>query len=121
MRGRKDKTLNQFEMMGLAPKLVARIAEMGLTEPTPIQTHAIPLALEGRDVMGLAQTGTGKTAAFGLPLVELMAGQGKPAPKSVRGLILAPTRELAKQISDTLRDFVQGTPMKVTGSKAPIP
>ncbi|SMO95023.1 ATP-dependent RNA helicase RhlE [Thalassovita litoralis] len=100
-------------MMGLAPKLVARIEAMGLTEPTPIQSRAIPLALEGRDVMGLAQTGTGKTAAFGLPLVELMAGQGKPLPKTVRALVLAPTRELAKQIADTLAAFVQGTPMKV--------
>ena len=105
--------MNQFEMMGLAPKLVARIEAMGLTEPTPIQSRAIPLALEGRDVMGLAQTGTGKTAAFGLPLVELMAGQGKPLPKTVRALVLAPTRELAKQIADTLAAFVQGTPMKV--------
>ncbi|WP_413782764.1 DEAD/DEAH box helicase [Thalassovita sp.] len=105
--------MNQFEMMGLAPKLVERIAALGLTEPTPIQSRAIPLALEGRDVMGLAQTGTGKTAAFGLPLVELMAGQGKPLPKSARGLILAPTRELAKQISDTLTAFVQGMPLKV--------
>jgi ATP-dependent RNA helicase RhlE len=101
-------------MMGISPKLAARIEALGLKEPTPIQQRAIPLALEGRDVMGLAQTGTGKTAAFGLPLVEMLAGLGKPEPKTVRGLILAPTRELAKQISDTLRDFVAGTPMKVT-------
>lgn len=100
-------------MMGLAPKLAARIETLGLTEPTPIQSRAIPLALEGHDVMGLAQTGTGKTAAFGLPLVELLSGQGKPAPKAVRGLVLAPTRELAKQIADTLAEFVQGMPMKV--------
>jgi ATP-dependent RNA helicase RhlE len=106
--------VNQFEMMGISPKLAARIEALGLKEPTPIQQRAIPLALEGRDVMGLAQTGTGKTAAFGLPLVEMLAGLGKPEPKSVRGLILAPTRELARQISDTLRDFVDGTPMKVT-------
>ncbi|THD73557.1 DEAD/DEAH box helicase [Thalassobius vesicularis] len=99
--------------MGLAPKLAARIETLGLTEPTPIQSRAIPLALEGHDVMGLAQTGTGKTAAFGLPLVELLSGQGKPAPKAVRGLVLAPTRELAKQIADTLAEFVQGMPMKV--------
>ncbi|WP_246032469.1 DEAD/DEAH box helicase [Thalassobius vesicularis] len=105
--------MNQFEMMGLAPKLAARIETLGLTEPTPIQSRAIPLALEGHDVMGLAQTGTGKTAAFGLPLVELLSGQGKPAPKAVRGLVLAPTRELAKQIADTLAEFVQGMPMKV--------
>jgi ATP-dependent RNA helicase RhlE len=110
----KGLFVNQFEMMGISPKLATRIEALGLKEPTPIQQRAIPLALEGRDVMGLAQTGTGKTAAFGLPLVEMLAGLGKPEPKSVRGLILAPTRELAKQISDTLRDFVAGTPMKVT-------
>ncbi|MBA85410.1 DEAD/DEAH box helicase [Thalassobius sp. S69A] len=113
LRGQKDKFVNQFEMMGLAPKLAARIETLGLTEPTPIQSRAIPLALEGKDVMGLAQTGTGKTAAFGLPLIELLSGQGKPEPKTVRGLVLAPTRELAKQISDSLRDFTEGTPMKV--------
>ncbi|MFN2310372.1 MAG: DEAD/DEAH box helicase, partial [Gammaproteobacteria bacterium] len=74
---------------------------MGITEPTPIQTHAIPHALNGHDVMGLAQTGTGKTMAFGLPLVTaLMEEPGQPAPKSVRSLILAPTRELAGQIRD---------------------
>jgi len=101
-------------MMGLSPKLVARLEELGMTEPTPIQSRAIPLALEGEDVMGLAQTGTGKTAAFGLPLAEMMAGKPKPAPKSVRGLVLAPTRELAKQISDSLRDYVHGTAMKIT-------
>ncbi|MDF1803899.1 DEAD/DEAH box helicase [Thalassovita sp.] len=106
--------MNQFEMMGLSPKLVARLEELGMTEPTPIQSRAIPLALEGEDVMGLAQTGTGKTAAFGLPLAEMMAGKPKPAPKSVRGLVLAPTRELAKQISDSLRDYVHGTAMKIT-------
>ncbi len=106
--------VNEFEKMGLPSKLLARIAEAGMQTPTPIQSGAIPLALEGRDVMGLAQTGTGKTAAFGLPLVSMMMQAGrKPGPKTVRGLVLAPTRELAKQISDTLRGFVQGTPMKV--------
>lgn len=106
--------MNQFEMMGLSPKLVARLEELGMTEPTPIQGRAIPLALEGEDVMGLAQTGTGKTAAFGLPLVEMLTGKPKPAPQSVRGLVLAPTRELAKQISDHLRDYVHGSAMKIT-------
>ncbi|WP_245776281.1 DEAD/DEAH box helicase [Thalassovita taeanensis] len=105
--------MNQFEMMGLPTTLVNRLEKMGITEPTPIQTHAIPVALDGKDVMGLAQTGTGKTAAFGLPLVTLLSGQGRPAPKAVRGLVLAPTRELAKQIMEALQEFVQGSPMKV--------
>ncbi|MBQ65984.1 MAG: DEAD/DEAH box helicase [Marinovum sp.] len=100
--------------MGLPEKLVARVAALGITEPTPIQTHAIPPVLDGKDVMGLAQTGTGKTAAFGLPLVsKLLATGKKPAPKTVRGLILAPTRELAKQISDNLSNFVENTPLKI--------
>ena len=100
--------------MGLPEKLVERLKELGITEPTPIQSHAIPIALDGGDVMGLAQTGSGKTAAFGLPLVtQMLAIDSMPAPKSVRGLVLAPTRELAKQISDMLTQLVQKTPLKV--------
>jgi len=110
----EGQDLNQFEMMGLPAHLLTRLAAMGLTEPTPIQSHAIPHALNGRDVMGLAQTGTGKTAAFGLPLVTKMLEYGrKPAQKTVRGLVLAPTRELANQICDTLRALIDGTPLKV--------
>ena len=112
--GAERTTLNLFQEMGLPKKLVARVAALGITEPTPIQTHAIPAVLDGKDVMGLAQTGTGKTAAFGLPLVaSLLSGGKKPAPKTVRGLILAPTRELAKQISDNLNNFVENTPLKI--------
>ena len=107
-------TLNLFQEMGLPERLVARVAALGITEPTPIQTHAIPPVLDGKDVMGLAQTGTGKTAAFGLPLMsKLLASGKKPAPKTVRGLILAPTRELAKQISENLSNFVENTPLKI--------
>lgn len=106
--------MNEFEMMGLPAVLVKRLSAMGFTTPTPIQSHAIPHALNGRDVMGLAQTGTGKTAAFGLPLVTQMLEFGtKPDRYSVRGLVLAPTRELANQIAETLRELVQGTHLKV--------
>ena len=112
--GLRGSRLTQFEMMGLPEKLVDRLKELGITEPTPIQSHAIPIALDGGDVMGLAQTGSGKTAAFGLPLVaQMLAINSMPAPKSARGLVLAPTRELAKQISDTLTQLVQKTPLKV--------
>ncbi|UYV38878.1 DEAD/DEAH box helicase [Rhodobacteraceae bacterium D3-12] len=106
--------MTEFNELGLPKALLNRVAEMGLSTPTPIQQKAIPLALEGRDVMGLAQTGTGKTFAFGLPLVARMqeAG-GRPAPKGVGGLVLAPTRELAKQISESLKELIKGTPMKV--------
>ena len=68
-------------MMGLPAKLVARLAAMGIAEPTPIQAQSIPHALNGRDVMGLAQTGTGKTAAFGVPLVARMLEYGKKPEK----------------------------------------
>lgn len=106
--------MSDFEMMGLPAKLVARLNAMGMNDPTPIQKQAIPHALNGRDVMGLAQTGTGKTAAFGVPLVaQMLELEGRPAPKSVRGLVLAPTRELATQISVNLRAFAETTPIKV--------
>ncbi len=103
-----------FDMLGLAPRLVARLAEQGITRPTPIQARAMPHAMQGRDVMGLAQTGTGKTVAFGLPLIHILAAQGtKVAPRTVRGLILAPTRELAGQIADNLQAFTRGSHIKV--------
>ena len=106
--------MTQFEMMGLPEKLVGRLNELGITEPTPIQSHAIPIALDGGDVMGLAQTGSGKTAAFGLPLVtQMLAINSMPGPKTARGLVLAPTRELAKQISDTLTQLAHKTPLTV--------
>jgi len=86
---------------------------LGYVDPTPIQKQAIPPVLTGRDLMGLAQTGTGKTAAFGLPLVHHLLTEGaRPAPKTARSLILAPTRELANQIAANMRLFVRNTPLK---------
>jgi len=106
--------LNLFQEMGLSGQLVNKLSAMGINEPTPIQTHAIPYGLDGEDVLGLAQTGTGKTLAFGLPLLnQVMEMKGQPAPKTVRSLILAPTRELAGQIKDSLIPLVAGTPIKV--------
>lgn len=103
-----------FDMLGLAPRLVAKLAEQGITEPTPIQSQAIPHAMNGRDVLGLAQTGTGKTAAFGLPLIHALSTDGtRPEARTVRGLILAPTRELAAQIAEHLRIFTEGSHLKV--------
>ncbi|MFW2545210.1 DEAD/DEAH box helicase [Primorskyibacter sp. 2E107] len=103
-----------FESLGLPPRILANLAELKITDPTPIQQQAIPAAMEGRDVMGLAQTGTGKTAAFGLPLMSALSRiEGRPAPKTVRGLILAPTRELAKQIVDNLRAYADGTQVRI--------
>ena len=114
MRSLRKSVMKSFDVLGLNPILMEKIKALGLTEPTPIQYQAIPHVLNGRDVMGLAQTGTGKTAAFGLPIAHrLMENRQKPRPKSVRALILAPTRELAKQIQEAIKIFVKGSPMKV--------
>jgi ATP-dependent RNA helicase RhlE len=107
--------MTTFESLGLDPKLLAAVKAAGYTTPTPIQIKAIPPVLEGRDVMGLAQTGTGKTAAFGLPLIhQLLGDHDKRAPKTARALILAPTRELVGQIADNLVLYIKGTHLKVT-------
>lgn len=106
--------MTNFSDLGLTPKLLQSITAVGYETPTPIQEQAIPLVMSGHDVMGLAQTGTGKTAAFGLPLVhKLMEEDIRPKPKGVRALILAPTRELVNQISDNLRQYVKKTPIWV--------
>ncbi|TCP40005.1 DEAD/DEAH box helicase [Rhodovulum marinum] len=92
-----------FTDLGLDAHLVSRLNRLGFTQPTPIQTQAIPQALQGKDVLGIAQTGTGKTAAFGLPLVAALSTEkARPAARAVHGLVLAPTRELATQIVTTL-------------------
>jgi ATP-dependent RNA helicase RhlE len=104
---------NGFSKIYVPPNLIKRLNEMGISEPTPIQKEAIPLAIKGRDVMGLAQTGTGKTLAFGLPLVsQMMETNERPRPKAVRGLVLAPTRELANQIAVQLGILTENTPIK---------
>ena len=103
-----------FDMLGLAPKLAEALKANGLTQPTPIQNQAIPLALEGHDVLGLAQTGTGKTLAFGLPLLNAVLNRpGKPNPRTTKALVLAPTRELVNQIADSLRSLTGGTKIRV--------
>ncbi len=91
--------LSQFGALGVSERLVQALDRAGFKEPTPIQTKAIPPALEGQDVLGCAQTGTGKTAAFVIPMIERLAGGPKGQP---RALILAPTRELAFQIQETV-------------------
>ena len=99
-------TTSTFTELGVAEPLRRALEAEGYTEPTPIQTQAIPLLLAGRDMLGLAQTGTGKTAAFALPMLQrLPSATNSGARKSVRALILAPTRELAIQIDDSLRTY----------------
>lgn len=98
---------SNFAGFGLADTLVRSLEDAGFTKPTPIQEKAIPAQMAGRDLLGIAQTGSGKTAAFSLPiLTALMKREGKRAPRSVGALILAPTRELAVQINDMIRTYV---------------
>lgn len=95
-----------FENLGLAKPILQALAAKGYNAPTPIQAQAIPVVLEGRDLLGIAQTGTGKTAAFMLPSIDRLRASGQPlASRSCRMLVLAPTRELAGQIAANARDY----------------
>src|SRR3954463_5735000 len=95
-----------FEALGLDPKIAKAVREAGYTEPTPIQTKAIPAVLRGHDVIGIAQTGTGKTAAFVLPILQRLSTQGsKMGRRGVRALVVAPTRELVVQIEENVRKY----------------
>ena len=87
----------QFYGLGIAPTLLERLEALGFKHPTPIQFKAIPVATAGDDVIGIAQTGTGKTLAFSIPMLQQMSARGK------MGLVLLPTRELAVQVEETLR------------------
>ena len=100
-----------FDTFNLHPRVAAGVKALGYTEPTPIQAQAIPLVMQGRDVVGLAQTGTGKTAVFGLPILHRLLGD--PSNRGhVRVLIVAPTRELAEQINDALNDMGRQTGLR---------
>jgi len=99
-----------FTELGLSENVLQGVKAMGYIEPTPIQLRAIPLVLAGRDVIGSAQTGTGKTAAFGLPILSRL---GHPAP-GPRALILEPTRELAAQVETAMRDYARFSNLKIT-------
>ncbi|PTM38896.1 DEAD/DEAH box helicase [Bosea sp. 124] len=107
--------MTQFTDLGLAEQLLKALASEGYTTPTPIQAQAIPPILQGRDLLGAAQTGTGKTAAFALPLVHrLLTQPRRMETRSVRALILSPTRELAAQIETSIRAYAQFTTIKST-------
>ena len=107
----------EFSALGLAPKLEQAVADQGYTLMTPIQAKAIPIVLAGRDVMGAAQTGTGKTAAFSLPLLHKMLrhenASASPARHPVRALVLAPTRELADQVAANIKAYAQHSDLRV--------
>ncbi len=105
-----------FSDFALRPEIMKALNTAGYTEPTPIQARGIPAALEGRDILGLAQTGTGKTAAFALPMLNKLAEKigSVRVPGQPRALILAPTRELAVQIGDSCRAYAGGLPLRFT-------
>ena len=106
--GKQDHHLTQFIQFGLANPILKALAMNQYTEPTPIQAQAIPLVMEGRDLLGLAQTGTGKTAVFALPIIHRLSKAGaKRHPRSARALVLSPTRELAGQIARSFKTYGQ--------------
>ena len=100
--------MQNFKELGISDNTVQSLESMGFKEPTPIQKDSIPYALQGIDILGQAQTGTGKTGAFGIPLIEKVVGK-----QGVQSLILAPTRELAMQVAEQLREFSRGQGVQV--------
>jgi ATP-dependent RNA helicase DeaD len=107
-----DRTPAGFDRLGLRRELVDVVSALGYEEPTPVQREAIPLLLDGRDLLGQAETGTGKTAAFALPMLERI-GQSRPVPRQTCGLVLVPTRELAMQVAEAVHKYAKGVGLTV--------
>src|SRR6516225_1369427 len=102
-----------FDKLGLSPVIKRNLSGLGYRVPTPVQAKAIPFALEGRDVIGSAQTGTGKTAAFGIPMIERLALNATTLkPRLPHALVLTPTRELALQVTESLVRFSHKTGLR---------
>ncbi len=99
-----------FKALGLAPYLIKTIAKQGFKKPTPIQEKAIPLVLEGKDLLGIAPTGSGKTAAYVLPIIQMLKGKTKTKNRHLNVLVLVPTRELAIQVEAVFQQFSAGLP-----------
>ena len=97
-----------FEELGLSEQVRSAVSDAGYSVPTPIQTQSIPVVLMGRDVLGCAQTGTGKTASFTLPMIDILAA-GRAKARMPRSLILCPTRELAAQVADNFEAYGKNT------------
>ncbi|HEV2644436.1 MAG TPA: DEAD/DEAH box helicase, partial [Candidatus Elarobacter sp.] len=102
-----------FEALGLDAALISALTTLGYEEPTPIQRETIPPLLKGSDVLGQAATGTGKTAAFSLPLIQRLATEGRVKGKSPSALILTPTRELAMQVAEAIHKYGRGSDVRV--------
>ncbi|HKW03353.1 MAG TPA: DEAD/DEAH box helicase [Vicinamibacterales bacterium] len=103
----------RFDALGLGDALVKAVTALGYEEPTPIQREAVPLLLTGRDLIGQAGTGTGKTAAFSLPMIHRLAGAPRPSSGRPRGLVLVPTRELAMQVAEAIHKYSKKTSLVV--------
>ncbi len=99
--------MTSFSDLGLSPAVLKAVADAGYVTPTPIQEHAIPVALQGRDVLGIAQTGTGKTAGFTLPMIDKLAA-GRSKARMPRSLVVCPTRELADQVAASFEKYAKG-------------
>src|SRR4051812_41573474 len=101
--------ISTFDSLGLKPELLRAVADQGYTTPTPIQLQAIPVVLAGKDLLGAAQTGTGKTAGFTLPLLQILSEKANashsPARHPIRCLVITPTRELCAQVEDSVRTY----------------
>lgn len=114
----KEAQVLRFEDFGLAEKILRALSDQGYTSPTPIQEQAIPVVLQGHDVMGAAQTGTGKTAGFSLPVIQTLLPMANtsmsPARHPVRALILTPTRELADQVAENVQNYARYTGLRST-------
>src|SRR5438552_8286976 len=104
--------LISFPALGLRSELTDVVSALGYEEPTPVQREAIPLLLGGRDLLGQAETGTGKTAAFALPMLQVIA-DAKPSARKTSGLILVPTRELAMQVAEAVHKYAKGVGLTV--------
>ncbi|ORE93202.1 DEAD/DEAH box helicase [Stappia sp. 22II-S9-Z10] len=107
--GARKYRLTTFTDLGLSEPILRALEAQGYKNPTPIQAKVVPAMMAERDVLGTAQTGTGKTAAFTLPIIHRLIGKGRPEPKTCRALILAPTRELAAQIEENVRAYAANT------------
>ncbi len=107
-----DPTTVTFSSIGLRKELADAVAALGYEEPTPVQRETIPTLLEGRDLLGQAATGTGKTAAFALPMLQRI-GEEKPTPRHTCGVVLVPTRELAMQVAEAIHKYAKGSALSV--------
>ena len=101
-----------FDSLGLKPQILSALKQQGYTQPTPIQAQSIPVLLEGYDLLGTAQTGTGKTAAFTIPIIEHLLNAPSERKRRIKALVVTPTRELALQVAENAKRYSSGTSLR---------